>query len=532
MCVNYLRPQAIFLRFMNLINREQHIESIHFAIKQISMKKNRILWMSALVLTMAGLSSCSSDDDINVDKNGKDGSTEVRSGSLGDNVLEIKEVYGKTETCRIYNAICGISDQIWVTGPGNNTYVDFPMKFTASIKNSSHFTGLHLGIENRENRRIEDMAVGTSYSTFHYNPQNKLSFSIWGDTYYPSHGAWSGGIKVVGKRTDADGRVFITISLQDLETCAYDQNDYLHTYLLNGEIEFRICENGLYPKPKENAIDLKSMSYPPSDELDFFMMDALHSNESQGRRTFFSEAAEEEKLLIINSEEEFREAYKGDKELPQTGINFNHCSLVIGRTYGEHGGISLGGFELTDNGDTYQLDVTLNNNTNPEYAYTAAFIDLYFWKIYPKMEKKPVVFNRIRKDVNIDPLDVYKRIRNRWILTSYSDADGKFYQLERDDERFSIEFMENGRIESRNNRNTFFGTYMIPFVGKRAYYEDIDHGIINSWDWTGTMVGDDDPVSKQFMHISNATQFKLVTSLSLTLYVSPKEFYVFRNEDM
>ena len=42
MCVNYLRPQAVFLRFMNLINREQHIESIHFAIKQISMKKNRI----------------------------------------------------------------------------------------------------------------------------------------------------------------------------------------------------------------------------------------------------------------------------------------------------------------------------------------------------------------------------------------------------------------------------------------------------------------------------------------------------------
>ena len=59
-----------------------------------------------------------------------------------------------------------------------------------------------------------------------------------------------------------------------------------------------------------------------------------------------------------------------------------------------------------------------------------------------------------------------------------------------------------------------------------------DHGIINSWDWTGTMVGDDDPVSKQFMHILEATQFKLVTSLSLTLYVSPKEFYVFRNEDM
>lgn len=491
------------------------------------MKK--LLFIMSILLSLGMFCACSSDDDINVDKNGKEGSTEVRSGSPSDNVLEIKEVNGKTETCRIYNAICGLTDEVTVTGLGNNTYIDFPMKFTASIKNSSHFTGLHLGIENRENRRIEDMAVGTSYSTFHYNPNNKLSSSIWGDTYKPAHGAWSGGIKVVGKRTDDEGRVFITISFQDLEDCVYDQNWNQHTYLLNGEIEFRICENGLYPN-SDNGLDLESMLVP-SDELDFFMMDALHSNESQGRRTFFSEAAEEEKLLIINSEEEFREAYKGDKELPQTRINFNYCSLVIGRTYGEHGGISLGGFELTDNGDTYQLDVTLNNNINPEYAYTAAFIDLYFWKICPKMEKKPVVFNRIRQDVNIDPLDVYKRIRNRWILTSYSDADGKFNQLDKDDERFSIEFMENGRIEGRNNRNTISGSYMIPFVGKRAYYEDIDHGIINSWDWIGTMVGDKDPVSKQFMHIFKATQFKLVTSLSLTLYVSPTEFYVFRNEE-
>ena len=491
----------------------------------------RVLLLFGVLLSLGMFCACSSDDDINVDKTGKKGSTEVRSGSPSDNVLEIKEVNGKTETCRIYNAICGLTDEVTVTGPGNNTYIDYPMKFTASIKNSSHFTGLHLGIENRENRRIDEMAVGTSYSTFHYNPNNKLSFSIWGENYNPSHGAWSGGIKVINKRTDDNGTVFITISLQDLETCAYDQEENLHTYFLNGDLEFRICEFCLYPEPKDNGIDLESMMVP-NDELDFFMMDALHSNESQGRRTFFSEAAEEEKLLIINSEEEFREAYKGDKELPQTWINFNYCSLVIGRTYGEHGGISLGGFQLTDNGDTYQLDVTLNNNTNPEYAYTAAFIDLYFWKICPKMEKKPVVFNRIRQDVNIDPLDVYKRIRNRWILTSYSDADGNYHVLDRDDERFSIEFMENGRIEVCNNANTFFGTYIIPFVGKRAYYEDIDHGIINSWDWTGTMVGDNDPVSKQFRHISNATQFKLVTSLSLTLYVSPKEFYVFRNEDM
>ena len=503
------------------------------------MKKIIILWMGALVLTTAGLSSCSSndEDDINVDNhgsygNGEEGSPETPSYSFGDlNKLMIQEVNGKTDTCRIYNAICGISDQVTVSGSDNTTYVDYPMKFTATIKNSSHFTGLHLGIENRENRKIEDMAVGTSYSTFHFNPFNKLSSSIWGDTYKPAHGAWSGGVKVVDKRTDVDGTAFITICFQDLENCVYDEDWNLHTYFLNGVIEFRISENGRYPN-SDNGIDLESMLVP-SDELDFFMMDALHGNESQGRRTFFSEAAEEEKLLIINSEEEFREAYKGDKELPSTGINFNYCSLVIGRTYGEHGGISLGGFDLTDNGDAYQLDVTLNNNVNPDYTSIAAFVDLYFWKIYPKMEKKPVVFNRIHQDVNLDPLNVYKQIRNRWILTSYSDADGMSHQLDRGDERFTIEFKENGRIEgSINDTNDFSGSFILGYVGKRAYYEDIDHGVINLWDLAVTEVADDDPVSQQFMRISNATQFKLVTPISLTLYVSPTEFFVFRNGNM
>ena len=505
------------------------------------MKKNFLLMMTAILMVMAGtgMTSCSNDDekDSNDWGNGLYGITNGVEGSdtpnyfIGDlNQLQIQEVYGKTDTCRLYNTICGISDQVTVSGSDNTTYVDYPMKFTANIKNSSHFTGLHLGIENRENRKIEDLAVGTSFSTFHFNPFNKLSFSIWGETYKPAYGAWSGRVEVVDKRTDGDGTTFITLSLQDLETCAYDQDWNLHTYLLNGEIEFRIYENGIYQK-EDNDIDLESMLVP-SDELDFFMMDALHGNESQGRRTFFSEMAEEEKLLIINSEEEFREAYKGDKELPDTGINFDYCSLVIGRTYGEHGGISLGGFDLTDNGDAYQLDVTLNNNVNPDYASIAAFVDLYFWKIYPKMEKKPVVFNRIQQDVNLDPLDVYSRIQNRWILTSYSDASGS-HQLDRGDERFSIEFKEHGRVEGNiNDTNDFSGSYILGYVGKRAYYEDIDHGVINLWNWYITEVIDDDPVSQQFMRISNATQFKLVTPVSLTLYISPTEWFCFRNGNL
>ena len=502
------------------------------------MKKYLLFMMAAMLMMLAGttLTACNENDEAGIKDSGPGdlvGSNTDPNVTLDDiNILQIQEDNGKTETCLIYNPYCGISGQVYVTGSDNTHYIDYPMKFTATIKNSAHFTGLHLGIENRENRRIEDLAVGTSYSTFHFNPYNKLSSSIWGDTYKPAHGAWSGGIKVVGKRTDDDGTVFIMIRFQNLENCVYDQYDNQHTYFLNGVIEFRIGDNGIYPQQEKEDKGVESM-LAPSDELDFFMMDALHGNETQGRRSFFSETAEEEKLLIINSEEEFRAAYKGDKELPNTGINFDYCSLVIGRTYGEHGGVSLGGYKLTDNGDAYQLDVTLNNNTNPDYGYIAAFVDLYFWKIYPKMEQKPVVFNRIRQDVNLDPTEVYGRIQNRWILQSYSDAEGT-HQVGngRGDECYYIELMENGRMVGNIGRNEFSCTYILGYVGKRAYYEDIDHGVINLWNWATSMVGDDDPVSMQMMHIANATQFKLVSSLSMTLYVSPKEWFLFRREGL
>ena len=506
------------------------------------MKKNVLFMMTAMLLMMAStvMTACSNDDDEG--KTNRKGN--IATFTRGEmNVLEISEDGSSNtkEICWIDNPICGLDGPVTVTNGANETFVDHEMKFTATIKNSLHFTGLHLGIENRENRNIEDMNVGESFTTFHFNPHNKLSFSIWGETYSSSHGAWSGGIEVVGKETDSNGVTYIMIKLQDLETCAYDERDNLHTYFLNGVIEFRICENGLYPQPEDNGTDLESMRMP-SEELNFFMMDALHSSETQGRRTFFSEGPEEQECLIINSEEEFRQAYKGDKELPNTGINFDYCTLVIGRTYGEHGGISYGGHELIDNGDSYQLNVTLNNNVNPDYYYTAAFTDIYFWNIYLKMEKKPVVFNRIRQDVTIDPLfDVNNRIHGRWILEGYSDGDersahGGYHRVGDNysgDKRFYIEFKQDGSMEGRiNDTNDFSGNYLIPFVGKRAYYEDaVDNGVINLSNWNVTEVADDDPVSQKMTQIPNATQFKMLMTYNLTLFISPKEYLSFRRAD-
>ena len=486
--------------------------------------------MSAVLLLMAAMvmTACS-DDEVNGIVYKKEKPKVTRSEL---NVLEIQEVDGQTETCSIDNAICGIGERLYI-----DDYVDYPMKFTADIKNSLFFTGLYLGIENRENRKIEDLQVGESFGTTYIALENgKLDFSIWGDTYKAKRIGYSPGIyEVVDKRIDSDSVTYITISIQDLEIYLDDGNIHNpHKYIVNGVIEFRVCEGGLFPRKEEPVVDPESMRMP-REELNFFMMDALHGSEFEGRRTFFSEEAVAEECLIINSEEEFRQAYKGDKELPSTGINFDYCTLVIGRTYGEHGGITYGGHELIDNGDSYQLNVTLNNNVNPDYCYTAAFTDIYFWNIYLKKEKKPVVFNRIRQDVTIDPLvDANSRLVGRWRFLAYFDGDhwcndslvGNHYI-------YNIEFKADGTVEGRiNGTDDFSCNYMMPYIGKRAYYEDaVDHGIIKLWDWKNTNVANDNPLSERIAHIVNATQIRLLMTYNLTLYVSPDEFYAFRRDN-
>ena len=498
------------------------------------------------VLLSAGIfCACSKDDN-----DGEENTNYFTSGlyaaecferpfSLGDtNVLFIQDENGKVDTCGLYQPFCGTTGPIFTTGGDNTTFEDYPMVFSTGMWYAHNFNELQLGIENRENRKIEDLKVGDSFSTSPFDPNNKIYLKVWWEdslmTYIPYQtmgGALSGRIEVVDKKTEYDVINYITLSFQDLEFYAYDKDNNQHNYVINGLAQFEIYQGGIYKSP-EQSVDVEAMRMP-HDEFDLFMMDALNGGESQGRRTFFSEGPEQQECLIINSEEELREVYKGDKELPNSLINFKYCSLVIGLTYGENSGVSLGGFEITDNGDSYQVNVTLNKSVSTKYSYTDAPKDLYYWNIYPKMEKKPVVFNRIYQDVNIDPInDTYAHIcNNRWILELY-DVDGVSYRVGEGylgDKRYYIEFKEDGSFSgSIKDLNDFSGSYTLPFVGKRAYYEDIPHGVINLSDWKVTDIEDDDPLSKQFLRISKATQFKPVWPYCLALYVSSKECFMFR----
>lgn len=499
------------------------------------MKKNLLFVMGAAMMLACGLNSCSNNNDETFYTNKKGEVTRVSSNDT--NMLTIHSETGDDEICEVNNAYCGrLGWTVTNCDRSDSTYNIFPTIFAAEIKNSSLFNVLQIEFSSNIDIKVDDLQVGDTIDT------SAIRFKAWQENSRDSVIRWqnspyalSGQILIVDKKISDEERSYITLRLQDLKldswaSCCLESN---HTF--NGLIEFEISDNGIYP---DDGYDPESLLIP-RNELSFFLLDALHSSEFAGRQTFFSEGPEEQECLLINSEEEFRAAYKGDKEVPKTWINFDDCTLVIGRTYGENSGVSLGGFELKDNGDSYQLDLTLNHNVNPNVFYTQAYIDLYFWKIYPKMENKPIVFNRIRQDVNVDPSTCANaQICQNWTLLSYSDADGTFHQLNkgRGDERYSIQFMENGMLEgSFNGENIFSCYYTIPYSGKRAYYEDLDHGIINLRGWEGSPVNTNDSISQKLMRINSVTQFQLIAKPGLvvnllTLYISPKEFLMFQHE--
>lgn len=526
--------------------------------------KKVLLFLGAL-LSLGVFCACSKDNNDEENRYGTYGDLYAvecfaPSFSLGDtNVLFIQDENGKVDTCGIYYPYCGTTGPITTSGPDNIAFEDYPMVFSSAMWYSRNFNKLQLGIENRENKKIEDLKVGDSFSASPFDPNNKISIKVWWEDnlitipYQDMGGALGGRIEVVDKKIVSEGVTlstaadsYITLSFQDLECYAYDKDGNQHNYTVNGLIEFRICENGIYSEnginsisnPEDVNFDMET-AVIPSDNLIWFMMNALYKTESEGRKTFFSQAVQEEKCLIINSEQELREAYRGDMEIPTCHINFNHCSLVIGRTYGEHGGISLDDYEFTDNGDSYQLNLTLNNNVNPDYAYTAAFTDLYFWKIYPKMENKPVVFNRIRQDVNIDPMEERSLYCKRWLLSDYVDANGTLHQVSKDwgDERYAIEFKQNGRVEGHINTNDFSGYYTLPHMmtidGKRdGYSGDLHYGLLNLADINVTEVADDEPMSKAFMHIFDATEIKIWSQDIMTITNADGEIFGFFRENI
>ena len=510
------------------------------------MKK--VILMMSVLLSCGLFYACSSDDGYNEGSGIPQDYYEDPSVTPEDlNLLQIQADEGDAETCELYKARCGsFGPTIKYPNYDDSVVYDvYALAFVARINKTSLFcdpvrpyTYLNIYIENKDYIDINSLKVGDTFNSSairlcveNYLRENNTSYNG-----IPEYRAQSGQIQVVSKKTGEDGKSYLRIRLLDLKIHGEWGDEWAYTF--NATIDYEICD---FSPEKPNMEELTT----PTDEFVFFMLDAINK-ELQGQHVFFSEGPQEQECLIINSNAEYHDAYKGDLELSHLPtIDFQYCTLVLGRTYGENGGVSLGDFELIDNGDTYQLNMTLNNNVNPNYTYTPDHVNLYFWKIYPKMENKPVVFNRITQDVNIDPLgenSTYTKMRHRWLLDSYVDADGHLHSVSNDwgDENYSIEFKENGIMEGRIGANEFSGYYMLPFTFVRDgkfdnWPGELSYGVINMWDWTVTERGDDNPLSKVFTHIFDATQFKIWSFENklhtMTLRISEREVFGFYYEN-
>ena len=109
--------------------------------------------------------------------------------------------------------------------------------------------------------------------------------------------------------------------------------------------------------------------------------------------TFFGELEwDAQPCYLINSMEEFRAVYQGNKQLPE--VDFTRYSVLVGRTYRIDGSESLRSFSLVDEGDHYLMAIVILRNINPNYGYTCDIGDLFYWNIYPKLETKPITIER------------------------------------------------------------------------------------------------------------------------------------------
>lgn len=507
----------------------------------------KIVFMMSLLLTLGLFSACSSDGEEvfdgkdNVIDNGEKEDNGVPNDTLGTiNVLQIQSSKGDAETCELLEAKC-------VTGMGSYTSYDtyssrkvYPFALMARIEQTSIFNDsirpynyLLIYIETSNMININGLKVGDTFdsSAIRLNVNNYLCEVNNAYIYLPEYRAQGGHIQVVDKKIGDDGKQYLTLNLQDIEAV----NSYYEicTYTFNATVDYEICD---YTPDEPNMEELTK----PTDRLVYFMMDAL-SNEYQGRHVLFSEETGAQECLIINDKNELKEVYKGNWD-GYIDVPFEYCSLVIGHTYGEDGSVTVGDFDLADNGDAYQLNLTLNNNVNINYVYSPGYVDLYFWKLIPKVVSKPVVFNRINQDVSIDPLGAdtpWAKMQRRWFLESYSDAEGTGHQVsDFGDEHYAIEFKGNGTFEAHTPTNDFSGDYGLPYTLKLTNSEnfncdDLHYGVFSVRDWTATNVNDDDLISKAFMRIiPNATQFKLWSTDFLVIRLSDKEYLSFFREGM
>ena len=123
----------------------------------------------------------------------------------------------------------------------------------------------------------------------------------------------------------------------------------------------------------------------------FFATELHNESESNPSSAFFTDQ-QESVCYAVNSKEELKRLYQGEKALPE--INYSNYTLIIGVEKLSHLLYKLEKQELVTESGKAQLNLYVSE---PEDKYYPAMIkNLYYWGLYPKMEGKTFTVKTVK----------------------------------------------------------------------------------------------------------------------------------------
>ena len=195
------------------------------------MKKSVYFWMSALLLTIAGLSSCSSDDET---------TTGIWCNSIPINSLVIQSDKGEIswggfyKSGEMYNPPhCYLGSEI--TFQGDRIY---HMGFGANIKGSDVFDMLDIEFQSNQRMSFNDLKEGDTFDSSQFHASAAYT-PTWMEAILKMATALSGSITVVSKGM-IEGKPYITLTLTDLK---FNAIDHSCVYSVNGTVVYEIWGN-------------------------------------------------------------------------------------------------------------------------------------------------------------------------------------------------------------------------------------------------------------------------------------------------
>ena len=188
------------------------------------MIRSIYLWISALVLTIAGLSSCSSDDG--------DLFNEIPINSLTIQSDKGEISWGSFyKSGEMYNPPhCYLGSEI--TFQGDRIY---HMGFGANIKGSKVFDMLDIEFQSDRRMSFNDLKEGDTFDSSQFHASAAYT-PTWMEAILKMATALSGSITVLSKGW-IEGKPYITLTLTDLKFNAIDHSS---VYSVNGTVVYEI----------------------------------------------------------------------------------------------------------------------------------------------------------------------------------------------------------------------------------------------------------------------------------------------------